>query len=168
MKIIFIRHGEANINTGKLTFNGKRQVKNILKYLKDEKISAIYCSPRTRALQSTNILNAKLKVPVFIQNNLNERQLLPLGKEKFKEDYDNNYLNYTYENSHFETCKNFIDRNLKVFEKIKNKHKKDNAVIIIAHSATLSALNAFVNGIPKDNQILWLQCSNGAVIKYNI
>ena len=167
MKLIFIRHGEANINTGKLTFRGKRQVKHILNFLKDEKFSAIYCSPRTRALQSANILNAKLKTQIFIQQNLNERQLLPIGKEKYQDDYNTNYLNYNYENSHFETCKSFIDRNFKVFDKIKNKHKKD-AVIIIAHSATLSALNAYINGLPEDGQIKWLQCSNGAVIKYNI
>ena len=168
MKLIFIRHGEANINTGKLTLRGKLQVKNILKFLKGENIKAIYCSPRTRALQSTNILNAKLKVPVYIMNNLNERQMLPLGKEKYQEEYFKNYLNSAYDNSRFETCKQFVDRNIKVFEKIKTKHQGNESVIVIAHSATLSALNAYVNGIPADQKIIWLQCSNGAVIKYNM
>lgn len=168
MKLIFIRHGEANINTGKLTLRGKLQVKNLLKYLKGENVKAIYCSPRTRALQSTNILNSKLKVPVYIVNNLNERQILPLGKERYQEEYFKNYLNYAYENSHFETCKQYIDRNIKVFDKIKSKHNDNESIIVIAHSATLSALNAYVNGIPFDQKILWLQCSNGTMIKYNL
>lgn len=168
MKFIFMRHGEANINTGKLTLRGKFQVKDVLKYLKDEKITAIYCSPRTRALQSANILNTKLKAPLYIMNNLNERQLLPLGKEKHQEEYFKNYLNYDYENSHFETCKQYVDRNIKVFDTIKNKHKDTDCVLIIAHSATLSALNTYINGVPFDKKIKWLQCSNGAVIKYNV
>lgn len=168
MKLIFMRHGEANINTGKLTLKGKIQVKEILKYLRDEKITAIYCSPRTRALQSANIITAKTKAPVYIMNNLNERQLLPLGKERYQEEYFKNYLNYNYESSHFETCKQYIDRNIKVFDSIKQKHKDNDCVLVIAHSATLSALNTYINGVPLDKIIKWLQCSNGAVIKYNI
>ena len=76
MKIIFIRHGETNLNTGKLTLRGIRQIKSALRYIKDEKISAIYCSPRTRALQTANILNDKFKAPLFILKELNERQQL--------------------------------------------------------------------------------------------
>ena len=47
IKLIFIRHGDTNINTGKLSLRGVKQIKNALKYLKNENISAIYCSPRT-------------------------------------------------------------------------------------------------------------------------
>ena len=41
VKLIFVRHGETNLNTGKLTLRGVRQIKNALKYLSNENIDAI-------------------------------------------------------------------------------------------------------------------------------
>lgn len=169
IKLIFIRHGECNYNTGKLTMKGSMQIKGALKYIKDEKVSAIYCSPRTRTLQSANILNAKLNVPLFIIKEINERQVLTPAEEfLYKDDYNNNYLNYDYENEKFETCKDFIDRSIIGIKKIIDSTKRNSTIVICAHSSTLYAINAFINGIPEDKQIKWLQCSNGAVIKFQI
>lgn len=169
IKLIFIRHGECNYNTGKLTLRGSMQIKGAIKYLSNEKIDAIYCSPRTRTLQTANIINSKINVPLFIIKELNERQALTVA-EKFlyKEEYDNNYLNYNYDNEKFETCKDFIDRCIIGLNKIISNAKNNSTILICAHSSTLYGINAFINGIPKDNQIKWLQCSNGAVIKFNI
>jgi len=168
MKIIFIRHGETNINTGKLTQRGVRQIKSALSYIKDEKIDAIYCSPRTRALQTANILNSKFNAPLFILKELNERQQLSSNNVSFKKDFDDNYLNYDYQSEDFETCKDFIDRTTEGLKKIKQTYTKDQTIIIAAHSSTLYAINTFVTGIPKSNKINWLQCSNGAVIKFHL
>ena len=167
MKIIFIRHGETNLKTGKLTMNGVRQIKMALKYIKNEKIDAIYCSPRTRALQTANILNQKLNLPLFIVKEINERQLLtPSQKLLYEQEFNDNYLNYSFQTEKYETCRDFIDRTFEGLKKIISLSQKDDTVIVAAHSSTLYALNAFVNGIPKNNHINWLQCSNGAVIKF--
>ena len=169
MKIIFIRHGETNLNTGKLTLRGVRQIKAALRYIKDEKINAIYCSPRTRALQTANILNNKLDAPLFILKELNERQQLTFSQRiAFMKEFEENYLNYNYQTEDFETCKDFIDRTSQGLKKIKEKHSKDHTVVIAAHSSTLYAINTFVTGIPKDGKINWLQCSNGAVVKFHL
>ena len=167
VKLIFVRHGETNLNTGKLTLRGVRQIKNALKYLSNENIDAIYCSPRTRTLQTANIMNKKLKLPLFIIKEINERQPLNSAEQiLYGEDYDFNYLDYSYENKNFETCKDFIDRCFVGLTKIINKAPKNSTILLCAHSSTLYAINAFINGIPEDNHITWLQCSNGAVIKF--
>ncbi len=170
MKIIFVRHGETNIKTGKLTRKGVSQIKDAAKYLKTEKIDMIYCSPKTRAIQSANILKEKLGIAdIKIEKNLTERQLL--SEEQailYKDFYDKNYLNYDFDTDKFDTCKDFIDRNFKAFKKIVSANKKGATILVVAHSSTLYAINAYINGIPKDNQIIWLQCSNGAVVKFHI
>ncbi|MBQ9792803.1 MAG: histidine phosphatase family protein [Clostridia bacterium] len=169
IKLIFIRHGDTNINTGKLTMRGTKQIKDALKYIKDEEIQAIFCSPRTRTLQTANIINNKFNVPLFIIKELNERQILNSAERLlYGEDFNNNYLNYAYENDKFETCKDFIDRCFVGLEKILSKAEKNSTILLCAHSSTLYAINAFLNGIPKDNQIQWLQCSNGTVIKFHL
>ena len=170
MKIIFVRHGQTNLKTGKLTRKGISQIKDAAKYLKTEKVDAIYCSPKTRAVQSANILQEKLGISdIKIEKNLTERELL--NEEQlilYKNFYDENYLNYNFDTDKFDTCKDFIDRNFKAFKKIISGNKKDSTILIVAHSSTLYAINAYINGIPKDNKIIWLQCNNGAVIKFHI
>lgn len=170
MKIIFVRHGQTNLKTSKLTRRGVSQIKGVAKYLENEKVDIIYCSPTTRTIQSANILKDKLNVAdLKIEKNLTERQFLtPEQAVLYKDFYDENYLNYDFDTEKFETCKDFIDRNFKAFKRIFSANKKDATVLIVAHSSTLYAINAFINGIPKNNQIIWLQCSNGAVIKFHV
>ncbi len=169
IKLIYVRHGETNVNTGKLTLRGARQIKALLKYLEGEKIDAIFCSPRTRTLQSANILNSKYNVPMYIIKEINERQMLaPTERLLYGEAFEANYLNYGYENDNFETCKDFIDRCAVGFDKILAKAGKNSTIIVCAHSSTLYALNTYLNGIPKNNQINWLQCSNATTIKFHL
>lgn len=169
MKLIFIRHGEANYQTDKLTLRGKIQIQWAKKYISNETPTAIYCSPRTRTLQTANIINKKYKAPLHIMQEINERQYLN-DKERalYWDDYDKHYLDYTYENKHFETCKDFIDRCISGFEKIVKETGRNDTVIVCAHSSTLYALNAYINGIPETQKIDWVQCSNGAIIKYHL
>ena len=54
----------------------------------------------------------------------------------------------------------------KVSSYLEKKHKeKDESVIVVAHSSTLYALATFVNGVPENRKIVWMQCSNCAVVK---
>ena len=167
MKVIFIRHGEANYTTDKLTCKGRKQIKWSYDYIKDEKPLAIYCSPTARTLQTANILNKKFKVPMHIMSEITERQYLK-NKERdlYWDEFDKHYLDYNYKNDHFETCKDFIDRCHNGFRKILSKSKENSTVIICAHSSTFYALTSYINGIPESGKISWVQCSNGAVLKF--
>lgn len=201
MKIIFVRHGETKLKTGTLTRRGIKQIKQSANYLKNEKIDAIFCSPKVRAIQTANIFKNILDVEVYIEKDLNERQILtPSQRELYGEAFDENYLNYNFQSEEFETCKDFIDRNFngfiniistvspKIFRHIENPQElfkrgaynvcgklnsglvvtPNSTIMIVAHSSTLYALNAFLNGIQQNGRINWLQCNNGAVIKFCI
>ena len=59
MKIIFIRHGDYNPKTEKLTLLGKLQMLFVRKYLENERVDLVLSSPKLRALEGAKILNKK-------------------------------------------------------------------------------------------------------------
>ncbi len=169
MKIIFIRHGKTNLKTNKLNMLGYLQIKNSLSYIKQEKVDCIFCSPQTSTLQTANILNKKFKAPLLIWKEFDEREQLTLDQEKlYAEDFKENYFNYAYKNTNFTTCRNFIDRCFSGFEKIFEKSKELNTVIIVGHNSTFYALNTYINKIPKTQKINYVNTNFGSVVKFYI
>ena len=81
MKIIFIRHGESemnvfgikscSINKHPLTSKGQKSVKKIREVLNDE-IDIIYCSPMLRTKKTAEILNDKIKVKIIYDRLISE------------------------------------------------------------------------------------------------
>ncbi len=175
MRICFIRHSIDKIGKDvdfkgeqALTLKGKRLLKKVIHYYDSENVCAIYTSPTKRALQSAHIIAKRFDVPVIVLDELREREKFDYvkGSEEEKIFWDN-YLNYDFKSNKFETCRKYIDRNFSAFRKIIKQHdKKDENVIVVGHSATLYALNAFFNGIPQNNQIVWMQCGNCCMVKY--
>jgi broad specificity phosphatase PhoE len=169
MKIIFVRNGESNLKTDKLTLRGHLQVRDTKNFLKDEDFDVIYSSPQIRALQTANILNKGRNKPFFILKGLDDRTPLPFEKQdEFGKDYKKYYFKYNYENENFQTCKDYLNQVFKAMEKITTENKKDATIVIVAHNSTLIAINAFFCGIPKSNTIAWTQTKGGTVIKFLI
>ena len=166
MKIIFVKHGKSSFKTDKLTLQGKLQIKAVAHYLKNEKIDAIFCAPEIRTLQSSKMLEKAFKTPVYIVKEFGERTLLPQKFQNLKDDFEKHYLSFNYQNENFESCNQYLKRVFLGFNQILEQENSFNTVVIVAHSSTLCMLNAFINGIPKDNQIKWLQLNSGAVIKF--
>lgn len=169
MKIIFVRNGDSNYKTGKLTLRGHMQVQDAKRFLKDENFDEIYSSPQVRALQTAKILNKGKEKPFHILNGLDDRQLLAFEKQnEFGFEYKNFYYNYDYENKNFQTCKDYINQVFEAMKEITKENKKDKTIVVVAHNATLIGINAFINGIPNTNEIAWIQTKGGAVIKFLI
>lgn len=167
MKIIFVNHGEESLMKGTLTMKGKLQAFFSRQFLKNEKIDEIFVSPQTRVLQTAKIINKKLNLPLNIIKEFDERGVLKLTQiANLQDEFAKNYLNYDYENKEFETCKKYIDRVFSGIRKV--REKKLNCVVIVGHNSTLYAINAYINGIPKDGQIKWVQCNKGGVVKFFI
>lgn len=167
MKIIFVKHGESSYITDKLTLKGKTQMKAVKNYLKDEFFDAIFCAPQIRTLQSANLLNKNLNKPLYIIKQFDERKPLLASRKDLMEEFKTNYMNYNFESQNYETCKEYIDRVFVGFEEIlKQENNGINTAVIVGHSSTLYAINAYLQGIPKDKQIKWLQINSGAVIKF--
>ncbi len=173
MRICFIRHasdikpktlGEDTC----LSLAGLKQIKSAIRYYDKENIKAVYTSPCKRAMQTAEVISRRYNVPMIVLNELTER--IKFDYEKGSEDekiFVENYLNYDFDTDKFESCKKFIDRNFKAFDTIiSNHYKKQENVVVVGHSATLYALNTYFTGVPKDNQIVWLQCGNCSMIKY--
>lgn len=173
MRICFIRHGSdikpkfLGEDTS-LSMLGVRQTKSSIRYYDSENIKAVYTSPCKRAYQTAEIIAKRYGVPIIVLDGLKERIKFDY-KENTEEEklFVENYLNYDFDTDKFESCKKFIDRNFEAFDIIINNHfQKNENVILVGHSATLYALNAYFNGIPKDKQIVWLQCGNCSMVKY--
>jgi len=165
MKIIYVNHGEENALKGSLTLKGKLQVLFAKNYLKDELVDEIFVSPQIRALQTANILNKKLNAPLNIFKEFDERGVLKMNQiAGLQNEFSKNYFNYNFESDEYETCKKYIDRVFSGLKKICEKKLK--TVVIVGHNSTLYAISAFINGVPKDMQIKWLQCNGGGVVKF--
>lgn len=166
MKIIYVRHGEVCKENGGLSDVGKNQAQSIVEYIRPENPVKVYCSPQTRAIETAHIIANKLGLNVEVVGGVDERIQPNLEGQQALE-FSQNYFNLDYVNPQVQTCKDFLVKNFKTFNEIVARHKeKDENVIVVAHSSTLYALGAYVNGIPQDRQIVWMQCSNCAVVKF--
>ncbi len=169
MIIMFVRHGEAK--NDKLTKFGKLQCKLAVKDKEKFKFAKIYSSPANRCVKTARYFQNKYKIPLDILYNLKERELLKTANpqnEQEQEWYDN-YLNPEYSSKDPEGCKEYLTRNFVEFKKIIDEHldSQENA-IIVAHSGTLYALAAYVNGIAKGKNITWLRIANCSKVYFEI
>lgn len=166
-RIFFLRHGEAN--NDKLTSIGKKQAKKIVKQLDYENIAKIYCSPLDRCKQTADIIAKKLNLDVEIINDLKERTKILSPVNEQEKEVNENYLNYNYKNPNYDTCFDHINRNFKAFNQIIDNHiDNDENILIIAHSSTIYALNAYICGIPENGKIHWMRVGNCSKVCYEI
>jgi broad specificity phosphatase PhoE len=123
-------------------------------------------SSSNRAKQTAEIIAKGLNLEVEVLKELDERMQVSVDDEEALI-IENNYFNYDYKNDRIQTCRDFIEKNFVGFYKIMENHKEKNeSVIVVAHSSTLYALATFVNGVPENRNIVWMQCSNCAVVKF--
>ena len=81
MKIIFVRHGQTNLNNPKrmqgisdleLNDNGIEQANNIRKVIENKNIDIIIVSPLKRAIQTAKIINLNMQKEVIIDERIIE------------------------------------------------------------------------------------------------
>ena len=167
MIIMFVRHAEAEKD--KLTDLGRKQCE--LMCLQDEnyKFSKIYCSTINRCKETAEYLKLKYNLEVEYSDRLIDREVLDKDPETLneKEWYDN-YLNKNYSCKKPEGCKEFLERNFKVFDYIINKHKgKNENIILVAHSCTFYAIQEYLNSSKNEN-INYSRLSNCARVYFEI
>src|SRR3989304_439633 len=109
MKIYLIRHGETDDNKRGI-YSGRRgdpslnqegigQAKETLKILPDD-VDLIFCSSLKRVKQTTEIINEKLKLPITVNTDLDERdfgKLTGLSPKEAKERYNVTDTKYNYD-----------------------------------------------------------------------
>lgn len=174
MKLYIIRHGEVNSNLYKiynrneedLNETGIIQAEEIREKIKNIKYDVIISSPLLRAKHTANIINIKNK-KIIIDNRLKERDPGSLSGNPYEITDREEYWNY-YTTSKYETSENiqiFFARVYEFLDELKKENYEN--VIIVAHSGTSKAINAYFYGI-QEGKFLNRGLKNSEIKEYNI
>lgn len=174
--ILFVRHGETNLNYEKktngitdipLNNNGFIQAKETAKLLADKKIDYIFCSPLTRAQQTCAEINRYHNLPIHTDPRLMERNYGIYENRVNTEENRKHYWNYN-ENMLIpfgEQVQNFFDRIYRFIDEINEKYP-DKTVLVVAHGGVGRAFYSYFNGIPSDGCLLGILHKNGSIMNY--
>lgn len=97
---------------------------------------------------------------VEVREELTERmQLGHAPTSKKEQEWWDHYMDLDYRSSNFETCFDFVARNAKVFDEIKENFDDEDDILIVAHTATAYALLAYIT--KKSNGVIdWIKIGN--------
>jgi len=166
-KIICFRHGLTDLNKEgiiqdadadfPLNKEGIEQAKELQEVVKKD-IEVIYTSPLIRAVQTADILNEKLNVPVFKDDGLKEIQYGIFAMKKMAEmekEYPTHYQMW-YKSTEDYIIPEMPETKYKAGERLINTIKKiakndENAIIgISSHGRILAIARLLLTGIYKD------------------
>ncbi|MBA7535779.1 putative phosphoserine phosphatase 2 [subsurface metagenome] len=179
MTIFLIRHGETEYNKkgvlmGELDIplndEGKRQAIKIAERLASIKVSHIYSSDRSRALQTAEIISDKLKIPVIESKDLQEHLLGKLEGRKWnpewlKDGFEGFEKVLLREGG--ESVIAFEDRVWKCFNEIIAQNDVNNNIVIISHGAAIKII--FKNILQSSlKALLRIRQDNGCINIINV
>ena len=161
MKILLVRHGESEHNSGKsankdslLTKKGRIQAEYLGEKLKKEKIKIdeIYASGLERSKQTAGIISKVIKVPVkkdFTELNEYHEGFLKIPLIK--------YFNFR------------IRKLKKLLKKITKDREKDKTILIVAHGITNRIILGHLIGIPLGRHLIRFRHHNTglSVLEWN-
>jgi phosphoserine phosphatase len=165
VRIYLIRHGEIESNVQKiyagtseesLNQNGKRQVRLLSSRLEAKGISRIYASPLTRAVETAEILNQKLNVPMIVEKELREILLGPLDGLSYTQviaQYPEIWKVWTETPADLrlegmEPLEAVQQRILSVLKKWCLSHSEETIVAAVTHLAVLRCVLLYYHGWP--------------------
>jgi broad specificity phosphatase PhoE len=161
-RIYMVRHGATQLSAEdrfagavnvELSEEGKLQALQLAKRLADDAVTAVYCSPMTRTIQTATILAKPLSLPLILRDELREihhghwegmkradvEQQFPEEYAAWEEDP------FTFAPEGGEAGVNVIARALPVLREIVLKHRGEN-VLLVSHKATLRLVISSVLG----------------------
>ncbi len=164
--LYLIRHGETEGSEVKrykgsidvpLSEKGIRQIKRASDFIKD-KLTAVYCSPLSRALKSAEIISEPHGLKPVVIHGIRERSFgiwegmsFDEIKEKYPEEFEawaGNPLKYNPVEG--ESTIEVRDRVIRALDMILNNHN-DEHIAIIAHGGVNRIILCHIMGIPLEN-----------------
>ena len=164
--LYLIRHGETEGSEVKrykgsidvpLSEKGIRQIKRASDFIKD-KLTAVYCSPLSRALKSAEIISEPHGLKPVVIHGIRERSFgiwegmsFDEIKEKYPEEFEawaGNPLKYSPVEG--ESTIEVRDRVIRALDMILNNHN-DEHIAIIAHGGVNRIILCHIMGIPLEN-----------------
>lgn len=162
MKIYVLRHGQTSWNVDKIIQGkqdtelnevGIRQAYEAKEKFNKLNIDLIMCSPLKRTKKTAEIINQDKNLDIIYKKELIERDLGEFeGKDCETEEGD--IYNY-YKNESkmkIEPVVELCNRINKLLEEIKNNYKS-NTILLVTHSGTARAIEAYFYGIDKDGEL---------------
>ena len=174
MKILFVRHGETNLNNprrmqgisdNELNENGIKQANIVKKIINNEDVDLIIVSPLKRAMQTAEIINSKINKKIIIDDRIKEMDYGLLEGEIYSKDYWN--MGYDYKSINGENILDFQERIYKFIEDIKVKYKNKN-ILIVSHGGVARIFRCYFEGIPEDRNLADYGIANCEIKEFKI
>lgn len=177
MKIIFVRHGQTNLNISsknvlkkmqgqsdlELNDIGKSQAIDVREKIKEKGVDIILVSPLKRAQQTAKIINEVLNKEIIIDNRLIEMNYGSIEGKDFKKEYWD--LNFDYKKYGGETISEFKNRIFKFLNSLKKEYK-DQTVLIVSHGGVARMIRCYFEGMPDDNNLAEYGIGNCELMEY--
>jgi probable phosphoglycerate mutase len=160
MKIYLIRHGLTEMNKEKkvnaeidepLAKEGKEQAKSIIPLI-PKTIKYIYSSPLLRVIQTAEIINAKLNLPLYIDADLSEVRMGSLAGKSWEEmdgglelKKKHRTVKFDYRSYGGESVEDVKKRICRFFKKINNIHH-DYEALIVTHGGVIRLIHLLEYG----------------------
>lgn len=177
MELYVVRHGETEENKTHmmqgnmdtlLNETGRNQALEVRKRLENIKIDLIISSPKSRALETAEIISNG-RIPIITDERLlsrNHGEFEGMGRyEVDLENYWNIKINKQYERA--ESVGHMFERVGDLLNDIKNNYK-DKTVLIATHSGICRVLYYYFNGIPESGSLLEYESTNCSLEKYEL
>ena len=170
---IFMRHGQADNNVNRilvgrhleshLTEQGKMQVKDTARLLKNMSISKIYSSPVTRTIETTQIVGEELGLDYEIDDRLYEIDLGKLAGTNYDEvlnKYGNLFLSFymgddsVLSNHGVESFTAVKSRVRDLLDQIMTRHNNHN-VLLVTHLDPIKAAISYILDLKPESLYKW-------------
>ncbi|MCL2444619.1 histidine phosphatase family protein [Candidatus Saccharibacteria bacterium] len=175
-KVTFVRHGQTNQNIKELngTANGEEddalnetginQVKETAEALKNETFDIIISSPYQRATQTAAIINKYHNVQIRVEEDFRERDGGGVDAKIWHDSFDfDTQTSHTFDG---EPLTDFFERVYTTLDKIKENHKENAHILIVAHGGVYHALRAYFKKLPWKGNLRVDLVHNGGTRKY--
>lgn len=162
MKLLVVRHGRTDwndlnkiqgIHDTNLNETGISQAYKTKELLKDNKIDVVISSPLKRTMQTAEIITEGRDLQIIKEEGLKERdfgEYEGFHREDFEyADFWTYSKNIKYKSA--ENIQDFFARVFKSLDDIKEKYQDKNVLIVI-HGGVSVAVEAYFNGLPKENE----------------
>jgi len=163
MRLILVRHGETEWNrTGRcqgaadidLNQNGKKQVRELARSLKDEDISAVYSSDLKRAMETAEEIASYHNLEVNIDRDfreMNQGEFEGMGFDEIRENYGHILKEWrespeTLKLPDGESLTEVEQRAWRAFSKIHERHLGE-TVVTVSHNLTIITLLCKFSGV---------------------
>ena len=178
MNLYVVRHGQTEWNVLKkmqgsanipLNDKGIEQAKITRSNLENINLDLIVCSPLIRAKQTAEIINSDRNLNIIFDERLRERnygEFEGINKSEFNyNDFWAYNKNIIYDKA--ENIQDFFSRVYNLLDELKEKYIENN-ILIVAHAGVLKAIECYVNGMMKDEEIGPYLPDNASVLEYYI